>query len=249
MTIGHRLSEDELTQATPEELFKSLGEGDTPSLIAQRYTVDTDHDLPTGAGNSLDRKTIYIDRQLYQEVMDGAFSKTGLTPQQIIDRWLDHEHKEVCITDGDTAVDTYTPAHERALASEHLGVLVILGTKNAKAKIDNYESVIWPGIVRAYQRDPVKPPKDYWCGPLLDDPQPRDLEILDILRKLGVADARKQSKYDVHYGYTAHRCHACSMWRPDRLSQERGTLAECSAVSGLVRDTRGCELWRPAAKA
>src|SRR6185437_3554037 len=100
MSIGHRLAEDELTQASIAELYSALGNRDTPELYQRPYKLDTDHDCPAGGGNSLDRKTKYIDRILYQECMDGEFKASGLEPQQIMDRWLDHEHSEKCIADG-----------------------------------------------------------------------------------------------------------------------------------------------------
>lgn len=243
MTILHRLAHDELAQATDAELFRALGERDTPDLFAQRYALDTDHDCPTGGGNSLDRKTVYIDRTLYAEVMDGEFKATGLEPEQIISLWCDHEHSEICIVDSDGCIAWYTPGHRCALALEHQGLLTILGRKNAKAKIDRYEETIWPGLMRAYRREPVNAPKDLWCGPLLDEASAHDKELLEQLAKLGVVDARKCSKLDMRYGYGEHRCVDCSMWSPQELSQDNKHMAACSAVSGLVRHDRWCQLW------
>lgn len=244
MSILHRLAQDELAQATDEELFQALGERDAPKLFAKSYRLDTDHDIATGGGNSLDRKTVYIDRVLYQEAMDGEFAKTGLAPFQIIALWCDHEHSELSIIDSDGCIVWYTPGHRCALALEHRGLLTILGRDSGKAKIAKYEETIWPGLMRAYQREPQKPPKDLWCGPLLDDPTPRDKELLDQLARLGVADARKCSPLEVRYGYGENRCGECSMWSPQVLSQENGDLASCSAVSGLRRHDRWCQLWR-----
>src|ERR1700682_2835433 len=153
MSIGHRLLDsEELNEASIEQLYDALGAEDTPALFAQSYKINTDHDCPSGAGNSIDRKTKYIDRVLYQEVMDGEFKKTELTPQQIIDRWLDHEHIEKCIVDGNNPVDNYYPAHTRALRREHEGVLAVLGRKNAAEKIRTYEQTIWPALLGCYSR-------------------------------------------------------------------------------------------------
>lgn len=244
MTIAHRaVTADEIEQTTAAELYAALGSEDTPQLYGQGFRVDTDHDIAAGGGNSIDRKVVYIDRTLYQEVMDGAFAKSGLTGQQIITLWLLHEHVELCILQGDNPVDTYEPAHHRALRLEHDGLLVILGRDRAIEKIATYEEAIWPGLLRAYHRPIKKPPLDLWCGPYLDDPTPRDEEILAELRKAGVVDARKRSHYEIHYGMAKHRCRDCAMFSPDKLSQERRQLALCEAVSGLVRDNRGCDLW------
>jgi hypothetical protein len=236
----------ELTQATDEELFSALGEEDTPRLFGQVYKVDHAHDVPTGAGSSVDRKTIYIDRTLYQEVMDGEFKASDLTPQQIIDRWIDHEHIEICIVAGDNPIDTYMPAHERALCWEHLGVLAILGRAGAEAKIRQYETTIWPGLVRCYHRPSAKPPLDLWCGPTLDDPTERDKEILAAYVRLGVVDAGKHSKRETRYGMAAHRCRACQHWAPKLLSQEHGQIAACEIVNGPIRADRGCDLFKAA---
>lgn len=246
MSIGHRLETEELSDTTIEELYSQLGQEDTPRLFEQSYKIDTDHDCPTGAGNSIDRKTKYIDRILYQEVMDDAFRATGLTPRQIIGRWLDHEHTEICLNHGDNAVDVYFPCHQRGLKREHEGVLAILCPQNpaqARKYLETYEATIWPAIVRCYHRPIAKPPKDYWCGPLLDQPIERDEEILEQLRGLGVVDASKHSKFEMHYGYGKNRCRDCRGWYPEMLTQEHGALAACRRVSGLVRQDRWCDLW------
>jgi hypothetical protein len=180
--------------------------------------------------------------------MDGAFKKTGLEPDQIIERWLDHEHVEKCVIDGDNPVDSYEGGHRYALRKEHEGLLFILGPDNAMAKIKAYEAVIWPALVRCYKRDPKKVPLDLWCSPLLDAPEERDEEILKIMKRLGVKDASKMSKYSTHYGLSGRPCRDCTMWAPQQLSQEDGNLAMCTAVAGLVRENRHCDLFRPRKK-
>lgn len=246
MSIFHRPAHDEVSDTSLYELYSQLGSGDTPKLLEQSYKIDTDHDMPTGGGNSVDRKTKYIDRILYQEIMDGAFKATQLLPQQIVDRWLDHEHTEICLAHGDNAVDTYFPCHNRALKKEHLGVLTIRcprSPKEAREFIDEYESAIWPGLMRCYHRPVLKPPKDWWCGPVLDQPTDRDKEILEDLRKLGVIDSIKHSKYEARYGFSEHECEDCTGWYPELISQEHGMIAACHRVSGLMRQDRGCQLF------
>jgi hypothetical protein len=248
MSIGHRLEDDELSDVTLDDLYGILGNGDTPKLFAQSYKIDCEYDIPFGAGNSIDRKTIYFDRQLYEEVMDNAFAATGLEPQQIIDRWCDHEHAEKAVVDGDNVVETYFGAHRCALAFEHVGVLAILGAKRASFKLINYEKVIWPGLVRCYKRTVKKAPKDLWLGPLIDEPEERDLEHIKVMKSLGVVDANKLSKRDTHYGFSGRPCRDCTMWAPEKLSQEHGMLAFCTAVTGLVRENRHCDEFKPTRK-
>ena len=248
MSIGQRLENDELIEASVSELYRMLGEGDTPELFQQPFELITKFSVPAGGGNSLDRKRIYIDNILYQEIMDNAYAKTGLNPAQLLARIVDHEHTEICISQGDNPVDTYLPAHRRALRREHEGVLAVLGLDDAEAKIKNYEKVIWPGLVKCYQRAPKNPPKDLWCGVYRDDADDSDESLLEQMARRGVVDARKKSKYDVRYGIGGDHCRDCSMWQPKVISDMGGNLAACSAVGGLVRHDRQCELWAPAKK-
>jgi hypothetical protein len=242
MSITQRGDASEIDEASIAETYKTLGEGDTPDLYERSYKVDTGHDVPMGACNSLDRKIIYVDRTLYSEAMDGEFSKTGLEPDQIIRLWCDHEHTEKAIADGDNQIDYYTPSHKRALAKEHRGLWHILGP----GKVKLYEDTIWPGLKRCYDNTKIiKPPKDMWCGPLNDDASPRDEEILEILQRLGVVDAGKHGKQEAAYGWSAHSCGTCRFFNPDFLSQQGGELAACQVVSGLVRKSRGSDYWKP----
>jgi hypothetical protein len=245
MSIGHRaFDQEELTDASVADLYRALGDRDTPELYEAAFNTDTAHDIPTGAANSIDRKTVYIDRILYQECMDGAFKETGLNPEQILGLWCTHEHCEKAIVDGDNEIDVYYPAHTRALRLEHRHLLAVLGPKNANAKIVKYEETLWPALVRVYHREVKKPPKDLWCGPLLDDPTPRDEEILEQMIRLGVKDANKRSKYEVHYIPGPTYCKDCRMWNPEFLSQRNNELAACTVVSGLVRNYRHCDFWK-----
>ncbi len=247
MSIGHRaLDQEELTDATVGELYRALGDRNTPDLFAQSYKVNTDHDCPFGAGNSVDRKTIYIDRVLYQEAMDNALSKSGVNGEQLIGLWCNHEHTEKCVVDGDNPVDNYYPAHTRALRFEHQHLLSIVGQKSANAKIRTYEEAIWPALVKCYHRDIKRPPKDLWCAPILDQPTPRDEEIIEIFRKLGVADAHKKTKWESHYQPGPRHCEDCRYWNPEYLTQQHGELAACRIVNGLVRDLMSCDHFKAA---
>jgi len=246
MSIAQRLDHDELIEASTAELYRALGSHDTPLLFEQPVEVVIKFQVPAGGGNSLDRQRVYIDNVLYQEIMDGSFSATGLSPVQLLERIVDHEHTEIVIAQGDNPVDTYLPAHRRALRREHEGVLAVLGRDQAEAKIQNYERVIWPGLLRCYQRPVKNPPKDLWCGVYLDEPDDHDERILETMARLGVIDAQKRSKYETRYGVGGYHCRECSMWAPRIIASENGALAACTAVSGLVRHDRQCELWAPA---
>lgn len=237
MSIGHRADDVELDEASATSLYRIMGESDTPALFARGFAIDFAHDIPCGGGSSVDRKTHYIDRTLYQEVMDGEYPVSNMRPVDVINAWVQHEHSEVCIADGDNPVDLYVAAHRHALRWEH-GFIKFLG-----AKVPQYEGIIWPALVKCYDREPKKVPKDLWCGPHLDDPTERDEQLLPILIKLGVEDASRVDKYTAHYGFTQHECGKCRNYNTKKLSQLNGQLAACKVVSGLVRVNRGCDFW------
>lgn len=237
MSVGHRGDDVELDEASTLSLYRVLGESDTPALFARGYEIDFGHDIPCGGGSSIDRKTHYIDQTLYAEVMDGEYAVNNMRPIDIVNAWLQHEHSEVCISDGDNPVDYYIACHRHALRWEH-GFVKFLG-----AKVSQYEGIIWPGLEKCYAREPKKPPKDLWCGPHLNDPTPRDEELLPILARLGVADARQIDKYAAHYGFSQHECGKCRNWDDKKVNQLGGQLAACKVLSGLVRVDRGCDYW------
>lgn len=242
MSIIHRLEGEELSDIADHLLFQTLGSSDTPLIFAKNYAIDTEHDIAAGGGSSVDRKTHYIDRTLYQQIMDGEFPVANVRPVDVINAWLNHEHCEISVNAGDNAVDTYLPCHHFALRWEHRFIEFLGG------KVSKYEETIWPGLVACYKREPKKIPVDLWCEPYLHDPTPRDEELLKIFKKNGVIDAAKYGKREARYGFADHQCdgtmYKCRHWSPNKLSQLNGHVAMCKLVSGVVRDTRGCDYWQ-----
>jgi hypothetical protein len=226
MSTGH-LHGDEKGEA---ELFEMLGEGDTAKLYARKVTLDTSHDIPYGGGNSVDGKTVYIDRGLYRDVMDGKVAVRGMSPKQIIQAWVEHEHTEWAVDSGDNPVDAYLGAHGFAIAKEHNFVRML------RIDTERYEDCIAPALQRCQARDPENPPRDLWCGPYLDNPTSRDKELLRIFRAKGVVDAFKASKIEAEYGIGEHQCRDCKYFGG-------GELAPCEKVCGLVRANRHCDWW------
>ena len=227
MSVGHLHGE----KKSPTELYQMLGEGDTAALYARSASLDTAHDVPYGGGSAVDGKTVYIDRTLYREIMDYRVGVRGMTGTQIIQAWREHEHCEWAIDSGANPVDDYLGAHGFATTKEeefvkHLGV-----------NPERYEDCIKPALERCAARDPQNPPKDLWCGPYLDDPTPRDKELLRIFRAKGVTDAFKKSKMQAYYGIGGHQCEDC-------VHFEGGKLAPCEIVCGLVRFDRHCDWWK-----
>jgi hypothetical protein len=224
MSTGHRSN----ARKTGAELYQMLGEGDTSALYARKVALDTAHDIPYAGGVSVDGKIVYIDRRLYRDVIDGRLAVRGMSPRQIIQAWIEHEHTEKAIDDGDNPVDAYLGAHGFGTAKEHAFVRLL------RVDPKRYEGAIAPALDRCAKRDPDNPPRDLWCGPYLDQPTARDQEILRIFRAKGVADAFKASKLAAEYGIGAEKCRDCRHFAG-------GKLGECEKVCGLVRWNRRCD--------
>lgn len=237
MSIGHMRYE----RKSREEVYRFLGTGDTPKLYARQIKpVNTFHTIPYGGGVSVDGLQPYIDCDLYREVMHGEVRVRGMSPSQVVKRWIDHEFTEKVIEDGDNPIDTYPPGHEIATGKEEEGVADITGSPQS------YEDQIRPGLDRCLKRAlkligtrRFDPPRELWCGPYLDDPTKDDERLLAAFRAHGVRDAFKASKQSAHYGIGAQECRDC-----EYLMKGRGVLRECGRLSGLVRLNRHCDWWQ-----
>lgn len=237
MSTGH-LKFEEKPKA---EMYEVLGERDTAKLYARKVLLDTSCDWAYAGGNSVDGRTVYVDRTLHQDVMAGRVAVQGMTAQQIIQAWIEHEHSEWAIDAGDNPVDAYLAAHGHAQAKEH-DLIRQLGV-NA----DRYEDAIRPALKACIKRfirlgTKANPPRDVWCGPVLDSPDDDDKEIIRILRAKGVPDAFKKSKLEVRYGVGQSPCSACTMFGDGDMKS--GIIRQCEAVCGIVRANRHCDLWK-----
>jgi hypothetical protein len=230
MSFGHL---KRLAVKSEDELYKYLGQGDTPKIYARKPRLDTSHTIAYCGGSSVDTETVYIDKEFYRALMLGNVSVRGMTAKQVVQALIEHEHAEVSIDVGDNDVDIYQPCHEYATAKEHQLV------KSLGVTPERYEECLAPALKECLYRPQTNPPADLWCGPYLDHPDKHDLEILRQFCARGVRDAFKKSKYDVHYGTGPEQCCDCAMF------EKRGSiLSPCAIVSGLVRETRWCEKWR-----
>jgi hypothetical protein len=241
MSIGHIKAFSDKTDA---QLYGMLGQGDTPKLYAIKHNFDYLHDVPYSAGISIMGDVIFVDRELYREVMSGRVSVRGMTAKQIIQAWGDHEKTEWAIEMGDNPCDSYQPAHEYATHKEDRYV------EKLPVNPDRYEETIKPALVRCRDRfirmgsKRVNPPKNLWCGPVLDHPDIYDKKIIRILQACGVQDAFKISKPEVHYGIGEDECIDCAMFQRHKQGPFPA-LKPCTLVDGLVRDTRHCDRWTP----
>jgi hypothetical protein len=227
MAVGHQHAEGQ--KKTLAELYQMLGEGDTARLYARPVTLDTSHDIAYAGGNSVDGKTVYIDRRLYADIQSGKIAVRGMTAKQIVRCIVEHEHTEWAIMAGDNPVDTYLPSHLFAECKED---------EEAGSSRERYEAALKGPVAACARRDPENPPRDLWCGPYRDSEDARDKELLRLMRAKGVVDAFKRSKFDVHYGIRANKCGQC-----EHYGEPGKVLSPCSEVGGLVRADRVCDLW------
>lgn len=231
MSVGNLV----YARRTPAELFKMLGTGDTASLYARPVKLDATHDIPYTGGTSVDGRTVYIDRRLFDEVIKGSKAVRGLKAKQLIQAWIEHEHTEWAVDAGDNPVQIYPAAHEFATAKEDRLYDQVLGP-GSHARV---EALIEPWLKEVTARDPVKLPRDLWAGPYLDNPTDRDRELLRIMRAKGVTDASKLSKQTVDYGMGPQKCINCSMFQGSADKK----IAPCDTVSGPVRAENWCKRW------
>jgi hypothetical protein len=251
LSVGHYRHETK----TVGELKLIEGEADTSRWIerTRRLKATTSYDLPYGGGAAVDASELYIDRQLYAEVMKQRSAPVhlwvtvpGMTGPQIVRAWLRHEGTEISCELGDNPADSYPACHGLATADEELGVEDVLGAGRAKF----YEERIKPALARCLKRSVNKikagtfnPPPKLWCGPILDDPTATDLILIRGLRAKGVEDAFKRSKTDpgVMYSMGGRNCDDCA-----NFGKATGDLAPCRKVCGMVRWNRNCLLWEAA---
>jgi hypothetical protein len=245
MSVGHYRHEAK----TVQELKLVEGEADTSKWIARihKLAATTSYDVPYGGGSAVDASELYIDRQLYAEVMKLPMVP-GMTGAQIIRCWLRHEGTEISCELGDNPSDTYAASHGLATCDEEIGAEDILGPGRAPF----YEDKIKPALERCLRRSVNKiksgtfhPPPKLWCGPVLDDPTATDRILIRGLRAAGVEDAFKRSKADsgVDYGMGGRDCDDCVNFGKTIAG---GDLAPCRKVCGLVRWNRNCLLWEAA---
>jgi hypothetical protein len=221
------------------ELYGTLGQNDTPELYGCAYEVDHSRDVPYAGGNSLNGKIVYIDRILWDQLFAYIVQVRGMTARQVAKAICEHEHSEWAIEMGDNSVQIYPAAHEFATSKEHRYVRM-LGIDP-----ERYEECLKPALRDCAERfikaaSKANPPRDLWCGPVLDEPSAQDKQIIRVLRARGVEDAFKLAKSDARYGVGEQECKDCAMFGDRDLLPD---LRKCDLVNGLVRRTYWCTHW------
>ena len=231
MSTGHLKT---LPEKPAAELWAILGHGDTNELFARPVKIDTSHTVSYAGGNSINGATVYIDSEFYRAIKSGAVQVKGMTAEQIVKAIIEHEHGEWAIESGDNEADVYEPAHELATALEHHYV------RRLGVDPERYETALRPFLEQAARRPQTNPPRDLWCGPVIDHATKADKEVIRQFRAHNVEDAFKKSKYDVHYSLGENQCRHCAMFGDRDILPN---LRTCSVVCGLVRDKKWCDQW------
>jgi hypothetical protein len=174
------------------ELKDLRGDPAVARRMAQRFGIDTAHDIADLAGYSVDGATIHVDRHLAAALAAGRIKLPGRSPQQsariVLRALVMHEHMEKSLIDAKHF--SYPAAHEFATLAEHQVV------RAAGVSPPAYEAALRPFIKRAAVERIENPPADLDCTPYLDDPDANDRRVLAIYRRLGVRDAARAPERD-----------------------------------------------------
>jgi hypothetical protein len=230
MSAGH--AHTRVNAKHPRELEKLLANRSMRAMMARRYRVVEDRDIPDLGGYSVLGDVYYLDRDFAAALRAGEIRIAGVRPAQIRTAVLMHEHVEKCLLDADNNIDTYLDAHEFATCAEHEYV------RSIRVKPLTYERGLRPIIDLVQHKQVERPPRALACAPYLGHPDANDTRVLAVFRRLGVTDARKSSKISVDYRRPtgADRCASCANWQGRRDAE----LATCAGVDGLVRRDRWC---------
>jgi hypothetical protein len=160
--------------------------------MAQRFGVDTAHDIADLAGYSVDGATIHVDRHLAAALAAGRIRLPGRSPQQsariVLRALVTHEHTEKSLIDAKHF--SYPAAHEFATLAEHQVV------RAAGISPHAYEAALRPFIKRAAVERIQDPPSALDCTPYIDDPDANDRRVLAAYHWLGVRDAARGAEHD-----------------------------------------------------
>lgn len=228
------------------ELAKKLADPDVRRMLARRYRVDLDHDVPDLAGYNGMGSVYFLDRHFAAAIRAGEVMIDGRPASlvQLVRPLIGtpgrpgHERIEKCLLDAIAPPQLYPDAHEFATCGEHEIV-----RRELRWRPFAYEAGLRKFIKRSAAERIEHPPLDLDCAPLLDDPDRNDKRVLAILRQLGVAGASKLSRATVRYGIAkpAANCGRCRHYRGDAL----GGL--CDIVEGFQRPPLGCDRFKQGA--
>jgi gag-polyprotein putative aspartyl protease len=249
MSSGHyHRVPNRLTPGAGPALTHFLTTGSSPALMNRWERSNFDYDVPFTTGHNIAGTVRYADRDFVRALYDPTYARrlvgepidTGLSPDDTLECLLRHEAVEKVILDSDCPIDEYNPgldglvpgAHDYATFAEHLLV------RQKGSTPHKYERGL-EKIMHYCLHKPLKTvPPDLACAPLLDDPDPHILPVLNALMCLGIQDAFRLSKASVEYGSLGGKdcCSTCNHWLAER-GQE---LSRCELVEGLVRHDRNC---------
>jgi hypothetical protein len=117
MSAGH--AHARVNEKHPRELQELLANPSMRAMMARRYCVVEDRDIPDLGGYSVLGDVYYLDRDFAAALRAGEIRIPRMTGEQIRTAVLIHEHVEKCLLDADNNIDTYLDAHEFATCAEH----------------------------------------------------------------------------------------------------------------------------------
>lgn len=135
----------------PGELAPMLG---AAADLRKRFThLDVEHDIPDGVGCNTAGTIRYIDRDLFNAVVDGQ-ADTGLTPEQVIDCLVEHIEAEKSLADHDNGVDHWADLSLLAHEAEAKKV------ESFGGNIDQYDKALAPLFIACKQKEAKNVPDD-----------------------------------------------------------------------------------------
>lgn len=135
----------------PGELAPMLG---AAADLRKRFKdLDVEHDIPDGVGCNTQGTIRYIDKDLFNAVVDGQ-ADTGLTPEQVIDCLVEHIEAEKTLKDHDNGVDHWADLSLLAHQAEAEKV------KSFGGDVDRYDRALAPLFIACKQKEAKNVPDD-----------------------------------------------------------------------------------------
>ncbi len=122
--------------------------------LRKRFTdLDVEHDIPDGLGCSEDGTIRYIDKDLFNAVVSGE-ADTGLTPEQVIDCFVEHIEAEKSLADHDNGVDHWADIALLAHQAEAAKV------ESFGGDVEQYDQALAPLFIACKAKEAKNVPDD-----------------------------------------------------------------------------------------
>lgn len=122
--------------------------------LRQRFNdLDVSHDIPSGIGCNVDGTVRYIDKDLFDAIIDGKVD-TGLTPEQTIECLAEHIEAEKIIAEQDNGIEHWADISLLAHHAEADKVVELGGN------VEAYDQALAPLFIACKQKEPKNPAPD-----------------------------------------------------------------------------------------